>query len=105
MFIKETYTADGITFDSYARAWDCLWARKYQSILLIDKNGGIVHSCELADMFIVDNEEQANFVEELLENTRGENISYEENAIIKRDSLIIKDYYGNYVVCKRNIVK
>lgn len=105
MFIKATYTADGIIFNSYARAWDYLWAGKYPTIILMDKNGDIVHSCELAEIFIVDNQEQANFVEELLWNIREKNISYEDNVSIKRDALIIRDYYDDYVICNKKEVK
>lgn len=105
MFIKATYTADGIAFNSYARAWDYLWAEKYPAIILMDKKGNIVHSCELAEIFIVDNQEQANFVEELLWNTRKENISYEDNVNIKRGALIIRDYYDDYVICNKKEVK
>ena len=105
MFIKATYTTDGIIFNSYARAWDYLWAGKYPTIILMDKNGDIVHSCELAEIFIVDNQEQANFVEELLWNIREKNISYEDNVSIKRDTLIIRDYYDDYVICNKKEVK
>ena len=105
MFIKVTYTADGITFDSYARAWDCLWAGKYPAIILMNKKGDIVHSCKLAEIFIVDNQEQANFVEELLWNIREKNISYEDNVSIKRGALIIRDYYDDYVIYNKKEVK
>ena len=43
MFIKATYTTDGIAFNSYARAWNYLWASKYPTIILMDKNGDIVN--------------------------------------------------------------
>ena len=105
MFVKATYTVEGISFDSYFCAWECLWARKYPSIVLMNNKGDIVHSCEVADIFIVDNQEQADFVEELLINMKGENIYYDDNTIVKQGALIIKDYYGEYGVYNKKEIK
>ena len=105
MFVKATYTVEGISFDSYIRAWDCLWARKYPSIVLMTVKGDIVHTCEAADIFIVDDQEEANFVEELLEHTKGEKLYYDNNMTVKPYALIIKDYDGEYGIYNKKEIK
>ena len=105
MFVKATYTVEGISFDSYARAWECLWARKYPSIVLMNIKGDIVHTCEAADIFIVDSQEEADFVEELLGYIKGENLYYDSRMVVKRDALIIKDYYGEYGIYNKKEIK
>lgn len=105
MFVKATYTVEGISFDSYARAWEYLWARKFPSIVLMNIKGDIVHTCEAADIFIVDNQEEADFVEELLGYIKGENLYYDSRMIVKQDALIIKDYYGEYGIYNKKEIK
>lgn len=104
MFVKVTYTVEGISFDNYARAWDCLMARKYPDIMLFDSSGYIVHSCEIARAFIVNNQEEADFVEEYL-LYKGEELYYDDDIPVEPDSLIIRDYHNQYGIYTRKQIK
>lgn len=105
MFVKATYTVEGVSFDSYARAWDCLMARKYPDIWLFDRDGNVVHSCEIASAFIVNNQEEMDFVEEYLNHIGYYELYYDDDTPVETDSLIIKDYHNQYGIYTKKQIK
>ena len=106
MFVKATYTVEGISFDNYARAWDCLMARKYPDIVLFDRDGNIVHSCEIARAFIIHNQEEREFVEEYLSYAGIQDEVYNCGVSeVTKDSIIMPDYNDEYCMFVKKMIK
>lgn len=107
MFIKSAFqffSRLGHAFPTYEEAWDETWGRYFNNVLLFDSVGDPVFSCRVADMFIVNNEQEAAFVAEyLLEHYCEEVHAYDGE--VSEGSLIMVSPLGDYRVYPREKIQ
>ena len=67
MYIRKVYaTRDGLMYGDFYKAWDAEKKRLFPNIILIGCDGDTIDTSQYAGMFIVNTQEEAKFVSELI---------------------------------------